>query len=99
MMEKYGIIHYLQSKDMGIILNVNSKNEESNALLGLNSVDSILKPDDFRLIKFKNEQQLHNNNNNSYTLLNYVNTKHNNTIAFTFNLKTLPAIVPSSSRH
>ena len=39
------------------------------------------------LIKFKNEQQLHNNN--SYTLLNYVNTKRNNTIAFTFNLKTL----------
>lgn len=40
-----------QHKDMGIILNVNSKNEESNALLGLNSEDSILKPDDFIVIK------------------------------------------------
>ena len=46
------------------------------------------------LIKFKGEQQLHNNN---YALLNYVNTKHNNTIAFTFNLKTLLQTYNSTS--
>lgn len=40
-----------EHKDMGIILNINSKNDESNALLGLNRVDSILKPDDFIIIK------------------------------------------------
>lgn len=34
-------------KDMGIILAVDSKNEETNALAGLNHVDSLLKPDDF----------------------------------------------------
>ena len=38
-------------KDLGIILNISSKNEEENALLGLNSKDSILKPEDFIVIK------------------------------------------------
>lgn len=40
-----------EHKNMGILLNVNSKNDESNAILGLNSSDSILKPDDFIIIK------------------------------------------------
>lgn len=34
-------------KDLGILLNIDSKNEESNALAGLNRPDGILKPDDF----------------------------------------------------
>ena len=38
-------------KDLGVILNVCSKNEEENAIAGLNHPDSILKPDDFILIK------------------------------------------------
>jgi FkbH-like protein len=38
-------------KDLGIILNVSSKNEESNALLGLKHPDGILKADDFAIIK------------------------------------------------
>ncbi len=38
-------------KDLGVILNVCSKNEQENALAGLNHPDSILKPDDFILIK------------------------------------------------
>ncbi len=43
---------YLKShKDIGILLNVSSKNEESNALAGLNHRDCVLKPDDFMVIK------------------------------------------------
>ena len=43
---------YLKSyKKLGIILNVISKNEEENALAGLNHPDSILKPEDFICIK------------------------------------------------
>ena len=38
-------------KDLGIILNVNSKNEEENAIAGLNHPDGILKPEDFIVIK------------------------------------------------
>ena len=38
-------------KDLGIILNIDSKNEEENALAGLNHPDSILKADDFIYIK------------------------------------------------
>ncbi|MGP1459660.1 MAG: HAD-IIIC family phosphatase, partial [Treponema sp.] len=38
-------------KDLGILLTVNSKNEEENALAGLNRPDSILKPEDFITIK------------------------------------------------
>lgn len=38
-------------KQIGIILNVNSKNEMENALAGLNRVDSVLKPEDFVSIK------------------------------------------------
>ncbi len=38
-------------KDLGIILNVNSKNEKENALAGLNHPDGVLKPEDFVLIK------------------------------------------------
>ncbi|MBO4901882.1 MAG: HAD-IIIC family phosphatase [Lachnospiraceae bacterium] len=40
-----------KQKDLGVILNVCSKNEKENALAGLNHPDSILKPDDFILIK------------------------------------------------
>jgi len=38
-------------KDMGILLNVCSKNEEDNALAGLNHPDGTLKPEDFIIIK------------------------------------------------
>ena len=43
---------YIQKhKDLGVILNVCSKNEHENAIAGLNHPDSVLKPDDFILIK------------------------------------------------
>lgn len=38
-------------KDMGVLLNICSKNEEENAVAGLNHPDSILKPEDFIVIK------------------------------------------------
>ncbi len=38
-------------KDLGVILNVCSKNEHENAIAGLKHPDSILDPDDFILIK------------------------------------------------
>lgn len=38
-------------KSLGILLNVNSKNQEENALLGLNHPDSLLKPEDFIVLK------------------------------------------------
>lgn len=38
-------------KKLGIMLNVCSKNDEENALAGLNRPDSILKPEDFLMIK------------------------------------------------
>lgn len=38
-------------KQLGVMLNVNSKNEEENALAGLQHPDGILKPDDFIIIK------------------------------------------------
>ena len=38
-------------KDIGVMLNIDSKNEYDNAIAGLNHPDSILKPDDFILIK------------------------------------------------
>ena len=44
--------NYLKEhKDMGILLNVCSKNEEENALAGLNHPDGPLKPEDFIVIK------------------------------------------------
>lgn len=43
---------YIKShKDLGVLLAVNSKNEESNALAGLNRPDSVLKPEDFAVMK------------------------------------------------
>ena len=43
---------YLKShKDLGILLTINSKNDEENALAGLNRPDSVLKPEDFLVIK------------------------------------------------
>ncbi len=43
---------YLKAhKDLGVLLTVDSKNEEENALAGLNRPDSILKPEDFIVIK------------------------------------------------
>ena len=43
---------YIKShKDIGIMLNVDSKNEEVNALAGLNRPDGILKPEDFIVMK------------------------------------------------
>lgn len=38
-------------KQLGVMLNVNSKNEEANALAGLQHPDGVLKPDDFIIIK------------------------------------------------
>lgn len=38
-------------KDIGVLLNIDSKNDEENALQGLNHPDSILKPEDFIVIK------------------------------------------------
>ncbi len=40
-----------ECKQLGIILNVDSKNEEGNALAGLNHPDGALRPDDFIVIK------------------------------------------------
>lgn len=40
-----------EHKDLGVLLNVASKNEEENALAGLSRPDSVLKPDDFVVIK------------------------------------------------
>lgn len=40
-----------KQKDLGIILNVCSKNDHENAILGLKHPDSILSPDDFIMIK------------------------------------------------
>ncbi len=40
-----------EHKDLGILLAVDSKNDEANALAGLNRPDSILHPDDFLVIK------------------------------------------------
>ena len=38
-------------KDIGVMLNVNSKNEYDNAIAGLNHPDGILRPEDFILVK------------------------------------------------
>ncbi len=43
---------YLKShKDLGVLLNINSKNDIANALSGLNRPDSVLSPQDFLVIK------------------------------------------------
>ncbi|MBP5660105.1 MAG: HAD-IIIC family phosphatase [Lachnospiraceae bacterium] len=43
---------YLKAhKDIGVLLNVSSKNEGENALAGLNHEEGALKPDDFTVIK------------------------------------------------
>ncbi len=47
-----GFQQYLKAhEDLGIILNINSKNEKANALSGLNHPASVLKPSDFIVIK------------------------------------------------
>ena len=52
---------YVKSlKDIGVMLNVNSKNEEVNALAGLNHPDGILRPEDFILIKANWDPQSQN---------------------------------------
>ena len=40
-----------EHKDLGFVLNIASKNEEENAIAGLNHPDGVLKPDDFIEIK------------------------------------------------
>ncbi len=43
---------YLKAhKDLGVLLNVNSKNDYENAIAGLNHPDGLLKPEDFIVIK------------------------------------------------
>lgn len=52
---------YLKAqKDIGVMLTVNSKNEEENALAGLNHPEGVLKPEDFILIKANWEPKSHN---------------------------------------
>lgn len=43
--------YLLELKNKGIILNINSKNDFENAILGLEHPDSILKKDDFVIVK------------------------------------------------
>ena len=44
--------HYIKEHtDLGVLLAVDSKNDEANALAGLNRPDSVLHPDDFLVIK------------------------------------------------
>ncbi len=40
-----------EQKNIGVMLNISSKNEQENAIAGLNHPDGILKPEDFILIK------------------------------------------------
>ena len=48
----YEFHKYLKElKNMGVILNINSKNEYENALAGLNNPGSLLKKDDFIIVK------------------------------------------------
>lgn len=43
---------YLKThKDLGVMLNINSKNDYENAIAGLSRPDSVLKPEDFIIIK------------------------------------------------
>lgn len=43
---------YLKAhKELGVLLTVDSKNEEENALAGLSRADSVLRPEDFLIIK------------------------------------------------
>lgn len=39
------------NKDMGLVLNINSKNDVENAIAGLNHPEGVLRPDDFIVIK------------------------------------------------
>ncbi|MCQ2497407.1 MAG: HAD-IIIC family phosphatase [Lachnospiraceae bacterium] len=55
-------------KDLGVILNVNSKNEMDNALAGLNHPEGILKPDDFIMIQANWEPKSQNLNTIADTL-------------------------------
>lgn len=43
--------YLMQIKDLGVVLNINSKNDEAVALTGLSHPDSILSKDDFIVIK------------------------------------------------
>ena len=47
-------------KEIGVMLNINSKNEYDNAIAGLNHPDGILKPEDFILIKANWESKSRN---------------------------------------
>lgn len=48
----YEFQEYIKShKDLGVLLTVASKNDEENAIAGLNHPDSVLRPDDFISIK------------------------------------------------
>ncbi|MCR5101712.1 MAG: HAD-IIIC family phosphatase [Butyrivibrio sp.] len=40
-----------EHKDLGVLLTINSKNDNENAIAGLNRPDSVLKPEDFLVIK------------------------------------------------
>lgn len=40
-----------EQKDLGVLLNINSKNDYENAIIGLNHPDSVLKEEDFLCIK------------------------------------------------
>lgn len=62
--------YYLKEhQKMGVLLNINSKNEESNAIAGLRHIDGILRPEDFIVIKANWEPK----SNNFRTIANELN--------------------------
>lgn len=65
----YEFQEYIKAhKQLGIILNVISKNEAENALAGLNHPDGALQPDDFIMIKANWEPKSQNLSDIAYTL-------------------------------
>lgn len=58
-----------EHKDLGVLLNVNSKNEMENALAGLNHPEGVLKKDDFIIIKANWEPK----SKNLYEIANELN--------------------------
>ena len=55
-------------KNNGVLLNVNSKNDYDNAIMGINNSKSVLSVDDFIVIKANFEPKVVNNNNISQEL-------------------------------
>lgn len=65
----YDFQKYLKElKNNGVLLNVNSKNDYDNAIMGINNSKSVLSVDDFIVIKANFEPKVVNNNNISQEL-------------------------------